>query len=207
VILPITAGGVVIGPQAGGAEDGGPVAISFFTGAGTRTAVIGDPLLHRLVGLRALGSGARLQVVTSRPGPWLKLRGQSGQPDRMIVVRPGKQPPTDGTRADPWMVIDDAGSPSVIASGPWLAVVSALSESAGQQPIAPGYDAIVIGRSSPALADSVAASFDLTPPSARSLRVVPDGQVAVARSGLIRFARLVPDGAERSVLAGSMKSG
>jgi type VII secretion protein EccE len=206
--LPVTAGGVVIGPQVGGADDGNPIAIAFFTAsAGTRTAVIGDPLLHRLVGLRALGSGARVQVVTSRPGPWLKLRDRVGQPDRMSVVRPGKQPPSDGTRADPWMVIDDTGSPAVVAGRPWLAAVSALSESAGLQAVPPGHDAIVIQRSSPALADSLVASLDLPPQTARSLRAVPDGQVALASPGLIRFARLMPEAAERSILAGSIKSG
>lgn len=204
----VTAGGVVIGPQAGGEDVGSPIAIPFFAAdAGTRTAVIGDPLLHRLLALRALGSGARLQVVTSRPGPWLKLRGQAGQPDRMTVVRPGKQPPADGTRADPWLVIDDTGSPAVAASGPWLAVVSALSDSAGLQAVPPSCDAIVIGRSSAPLAASVVAALDLPPRTARSLQAIPDGQVAVAWRGLIRFARLVPDGVERSVLAGSMQSG
>jgi len=206
--LSVTAGGVVIGPQAGGEDDGYPVAIPFFTAdAGTRTAVIGDPLLHRLLGLRALGSGARLQVVTSRPGPWLKLRSQAGQADRMTVVRPGKQPPSDGTRADPWMVIDDTGAPAAAATRPWLAVVSALTGSAELPAIPSGHDAIVIQRSSPSLAALIAGSFDLPQQTARSLQSIPDGQVAVAGTGAIRFARLVPDAAERSVLAGSMQSG
>ena len=208
--LPVNGGGVVIGAQVGGAEDGWPVAVPFFSAeAATRIALIGDPLLHRLLGLRALGSGARLQVVTSRPGPWLKLRSGSRQPDRITVVRPGQQqqPPSDGTPSDPWLLIDDTGSPAVAASHPWLAVVTALGESAGSQAIPPGHDAVVVQRSSQALAASLISSFDLPRPAARSAQAIPDGQVAVAWPGLIRFARLAPDAAERSILAGSMKSG
>lgn len=206
--LAIAAGGVAIGPQAGGEDDGCPVAVPFFAADGaTRTTVVGDPLLHRLLGLRALGSGARLQVVTSRPGPWLKLRRLAEQADRMTVVRPGKQPPADGTRADPWMLIDDTGSPAVVASRPWLAVVTALSESAEPPAILPGHDAIVLQRSSPRLAASLVSSLDLPQQAARSLQAIPDGLVAVARPGRIRFARLVPADAERSILAGSMQPG
>jgi type VII secretion protein EccE len=207
-LLPITRGGVVIGAQVGGADDGWPVAVPFFSAeAATRTVLIGDPLLHRLLGLRALGSGARLQVVTSRPGPWLKLRSGSRQPDRMTVVRPGQQqPPSDGTPADPWMLIDDTGSPAASASRPWLAVVTALGESAVSQAIPPGYDAVVVQRSTAALASSLVSSFDLPRPAARSLPAIPDGQVAVAWPGLLRFAQLAPDAAERSILAASMKS-
>jgi type VII secretion protein EccE len=206
-VLPITAGGVVIGTQFRGADEGSPVAIPFFSAeTATRTALIGDPLLHRLLGLRALGSGARLQVVTSRPGPWLKLRSSAGQPDRITVVRPGQQPPSDGTPSDPWMVIDDTGSPAVAASRPWLAVVTALGESAGRQAMPPGHGAIVVQRSSPTLAASLISSFDLPRSAVRSLQAIPDSQVAVAWPGLIQFARLVPDAAERSILAASMKS-
>ena len=206
-VVSITAGGVVIGPQAGSVGDGDLVAIPFFAaGAGTKTAVIGDPLLHRLIAVRALGSGARLQVVTSRPGPWLKLRNQVRQPDRMTVVRPGKQPP-DGTRADPCVIIDDTGAPAAAASRPWLAMVSALSGSAELQAVPPGCDAIVLGRSSPSLGGWLVAALDLPPPAARWVQAIPDGQVAVAWRGLVQFAQLVPDQAERSVLAGSMQTG
>ncbi len=204
--LPIIVGGVVIGPQVGGEGDGCPVAVPFFTADGaTRTAVVGDPILHRLLGLRALGSGARLQVVTSQPGPWLRLRSLAQQADRMTVVRPGKQPPPDGTRADPWMLIDDTGSPAIAASRPWLAVVTALSESAETGVIQSAHDSIVVQRSSPRLAASLVSSLDLPQQAARSLQAIPDGLVAVARPGTIRFARLVPDDAERSILAKSMQ--
>jgi type VII secretion protein EccE len=211
--LPISFGGVVIGPQVGGEDDGCPVAVPFFRADdSTRTAIVGDPVLHRLLGLRALGSGARLQVVTSQPGPWLRLRNLAQQADRMTVVRPGKQPPSDGTRADPWMLIDDTGSPAIATSRPWLAVVTALNESANEpasesanpSALQPGLDAIVLQRSSRRIAASLASSLSL-PNAARSLQAIPDGQVAVARRGLIQFARLVPDDAERSILARSMQ--
>lgn len=206
--LSVTVGGVVIGPQAGGEDEGFAVAVPFFTADGaTRTTVVGDPLLHRLLGLRALGSGARLQVVTAAPGPWLRLRDLAQQVHRMTVVRPGAQVPCDGTRADPWMLIDDTGSPAIAASRPWLAVVTALGESAEPGAILSGRDAIVVQRSSRRVATSVAASFDLPQQATRSLEAMPDGLVAVARPGTIRFVRLAPDDAERSILARSMRPG
>lgn len=207
-VLPITAGGVVIGPQAGGRQDGSAVAIPCFMADGaTRTTIVGDPLLHRLVGLRALGSGARLQIVTTVPDPWLKLRNQARQASRMTIVRPGTQPPQDGTREDPWVIIDDTGSPAVAGSRPWLAVVTALGESGDPGAILPGQDTIVGQRSSRLIAASAAAALDLPAAAARSLEAVPDGLVAVARPGAVRFARLVPDQAERSILVSSMRTG
>jgi len=207
-VLPIAGGGVVIGPQVGGAGQGSPVAISCFAEHDvTRTTVIGEPLLHRLLGLRALGSGARLQVVTSQPDSWLKLRSQAGQGDRMTVVRPGTPPPRDGTRGDPWMIIDDTGAPAVVPGQPWLAVVTALAESGPAEVILPGQDAIVVQRCSREAAASIASSLALPPQAERSLLTVPSGLVAVGRSGAISFARLTPDQAEGSVLARTAGSG
>jgi hypothetical protein len=206
-VLSIIGGGVVIGPQAGGEDHGNPVAVTcFLAQRATRTTVVGEPALHRLLGLRALGSGARLQVVTTQAEPWLRLRNQAGQGERMIVVRPGTPPPQDGTRSDPWMIIDDTGSPSVVASQPWLAVVTALGEPGRADAILPGQDALVVQRCSRAAATSIAASLALPPQAARSLLAIPYGLVAVARPGALSFARLVPDGAEGSILADSMRS-
>ncbi len=206
--LSFAAGGVVIGPQVGGEDDGCPVAVPCFAAGGaTRTAVVGDPLLHRLLGLRALGAGARLQVVTRQPDPWLRLRGMAEQADRMTVVRPGKQAPADGTPADPLMLIDDTGSPASVAGSPWLAVVSAVGEPARTGEIPPGHDSVVVQRSSPRLAASLVSSLDLPQQAERSLRAIPDGMVAIARPGEIRCARLVPGDAERSILARSMQPG
>jgi ESX secretion system protein EccE len=206
-ILPVTAGGVVIGPQAGGAHRGDPVGLPFFGAEGIgRVTVLADPLLHRLLGLRALASGARLQVVTAQPAPWLRLRNDAGQAHRMTVVRPGTKVPADGTRTDPWLIIDDTGSPSIVASSPWLAVVTALAQASPTNAVLPGQDAIMIQRSARTAADLVATSLGLPAEAARALADVPEGAVAIARPGGVRIAWLRPDDAERSILTSSLRS-
>jgi hypothetical protein len=84
-------------------------------------------------------------------------------------------------------------------------MVTALGEPAGSQPIPVGHDAIVVQRSSQELAASLVSSFDLPRSAARPVQAIPESQVAVAWPGLLRFARLAPDAAERSILAASMK--
>jgi hypothetical protein len=103
------------------------------------------------------------------------------------------------------MLIDDTGSPAIVASRPWLAVVTALSETAQPRAILPGQDAIVAQRPTQAIAAAAAGSLDLPSAATRSLLDIPDGMVAVAFPGRVRFARLVPDQAERSMLASSMQ--
>jgi type VII secretion protein EccE len=204
-VLAITSGGVVIGPPAGGSRDGDLVALPSFAADGpSRTTVLADPLLHRLIGLRALASGARLKVVTAQPGPWLRLRNECGQPDRMAVVVQGSPPPADATRTDPWMVIDDTGSPPIVGGHPWVAVVTALGEADADNAVLPGQDTIVVQRPTSREAATIAATFGLPSDATHALMAIPDGLVAVVRPGTTQIARLVPDEAERSILTSSM---
>ena len=105
--IPDADGGVVLGTVPGGE----PVKVPFFTQArGTRCAVIGDRSMPKLMAKRALDAGARVQVVTSEPEDWFRLRGRAGlSPERLAIVGPGTAPPPDGTRASPWMIMDDTG--------------------------------------------------------------------------------------------------
>ncbi|HMH92231.1 MAG TPA: type VII secretion protein EccE, partial [Streptosporangiaceae bacterium] len=146
-IVPVAAGGVVLGPGPGGQ----PVAIPFFAGTGgTRCAVLGDPVLPRLLALRALGTGARLQVVTNQSSGWLRLGRAAQLPAGcMTVVRPGTPPPSDGTRAAPWLIIDDTGSPAADGSRPWQAVVTVPAEMPEAGALA-GLDAILLPRTTAA---------------------------------------------------------
>jgi type VII secretion protein EccE len=204
-ILPLAAGGVVLGTGEGDRL----VAIPFFTAErATQITVIGDLLLPRLLALRALGSGARLQVVTAQPGGWLRLREHARvPPERMAVVRPGTRTPEDGTRADPWMIIDDTSSPDSAGSGPWQAVVTILGLASDPGAVLPGQDAIVLQRASAPMAAAAAAAVGLSGPAARSLEAIPDGVAAVARPGAaVEFAWLAPDAIERGLLSGSLRS-
>lgn len=206
IALPVTEGGVVLGGDP--AEPGGSlVAFPFFSAAGaTRVTMLCDTLLPRLLALRALGAGARLQVVTHQPAGWLRLRGQAQlPPDRMLVVRPGTQHPSSGTRADPWMIMDDTGVPAAPGSRPWQAVVTVLGQAG---PVLADQDAILAQRTSPDLAAMVGTALRLTGTAAQSLSQLPDGIVALARPGApIRLAQLAPDPAERMVLASSLQAG
>jgi type VII secretion protein EccE len=205
-VLSMAAGGVVLGAR----DDGGLVAIPCFTAdRATRVTVIGDALLPRLLALRAIGTGARLQVVTSQPAGWLKLRDHAQvPPERMPVVRPGTQVPADGTRADPWMIIDDTGSPESAGSYPWQSVVTVLAQPFEPGALLPGQDAIVLQRTSAAGAAAVVTALSLTAPTAQHLEAIPEGIVAMATpEPAVRYARLDPDPAEREMLTGSPRTG
>lgn len=202
-MAPTTAapGGVVLGTLPGGE----PVGVPFFTaGRGTRAAVLGDPALPRLIALRALGAGARLQVVTARPEEWLSLRRSAWLPaERMAVVRPGAPPPEDGTRAAPCMIIDDTGAAAV--SSPWQAVVAAPGPRAVTIAALRGLDAIVLHRSTPACRAAVIAALNLPVPVTRSLHGIPGDVVAIATAGMVKLVPLTPDASERVLLARSMR--
>lgn len=202
-VLPVAAGGVVLGTDVGGKH----VAVPLFTAAGgTRVAVIGDPVLPRLLALRALATGARLQVVTSKPGVWLRIRSLTELPaERMVVVRPGTQPPSDATGAAPWMVIDDTGSPAAAGSSPWQAVVTVPGEIRDAAMLS-GLDAIVLRQVTPPGVAAVIAAMSLPASSAPALEQMPGTVVGLVVPGLVRFAALTPDQSERTVLADSLRS-
>jgi len=201
-VVPVTAGGVVIGNESADR----PVAVRFFGGErGTRTAIAGDRLLPRLLALRALGTGARLQVVTAQPDGWMRLRRHVNlSSERMAVVRPGSPQPTGGTSAFPWMIMDDTGLPVVAVGNPWVCVVTVFGEIPGAPGALSGLDSIMLQRTTPMGASAVAGALGLPSSSRQALQMVPDGMLAVATRGSVRFARLAPDPAERAVLADSM---
>lgn len=141
---------------------------------GTRTVAVGDPLLPRLLALRALGTGARLQVVTAQPDGWLKLRSQARLPSQcMAVVRSGAQPPSDGTGAAPWMIINDTGSPAAASNCPWQSVVTVPGDISAAVGAQSGVDAIVLQRTTPGGASAVAAALGLPGPACRRCRWCP----------------------------------
>lgn len=204
-VLPVTAGGVVLGAEPGG----NPLGIPFFAAeGGTRVVVAGGPLLPRLLALRVLGTGARLQVVTAQPDGWLKLRSCMRLPSECIaVVRPGTQPPSDGTSAVPRMIIDDTGSPVAAGSYPWQSVVTVPGDLGAAPAALSGLDAVLLQRAAPGSASAVVAALGLPGSSLQALQLVPDGVVAVALPGSVRFAQLVPDQAEQAALAESLQAG
>jgi type VII secretion protein EccE len=205
--LSVAAGGVVLGP---GAQDHARIVVMplFSAEGATRVTVIGDQALPRLLALRALGSGARLQIVTRSTGGWRMLREQAGvRSDRMTIVRPGTQPPPDGTPADPWMIMDDTGSPAV-GRRPWQAAVTVLGQAPAAGAVLPGQTAIVLQRTSELGAAAVTAALSLTGSASPALQTIPDGMVALAQPGApLQLAKLAPDAAERSMLAASLRQG
>jgi type VII secretion protein EccE len=201
------AGGVVLGASA--TADAGLVAVPLFSAEGaTRVTVIGDPALPRLLALRALGAGARLQVVTDSTAAWHMLRQQAGvRPDRMTIVRPGTQPPPDGTPADPWVIMDDTGSPAV-GRRPWQAAVTVLGQAPAAGAVLPGQAAIVLQRTTELGAAAVTSALRLTGSLSGALQAIPDDMVALARPDApLRLARLAPDAAERATLGASLRRG
>lgn len=205
-VLPVSSGGVVLGDEGGAGR--GPVAVPFFRADGpTAVTVVGDRVLPRLLALRALGSGARVLVVTTQFGAWLQLHHHTGQTGRLMVARPGTQPPTDATMADPWMIIDDTGAQAVAGGHAWQALVSVRSAAEPVQ-VPPGLDAVLVQHTSSSNADAIAAALSLAPAAVEALRAVPEGIVAVARpAATVQYARLKAGPVERTILTRSLQVG
>jgi hypothetical protein len=203
-VIPIAPGRVLLGT----ATSGDQVAVSFFTGErGTRTAVIGHATLPKLIALRALRTGARLQVVTPRPREWLRLRDCARLPaGQMAVVHPGAAPPPDGTRAAPWMIIDDTGAPAANTPGrPWQAVVAAPRADVVTIAALRGLDTIILHRSTPACRAAVIVALNLPESVVRSLHGIPRDIAVVASDGLVRLVPLTPNASERALVLASVQ--
>ncbi len=185
------------------AADGELIAVPFFTRRGVRAAALGDARLPKLLALRALRTGARVQVVTSHPAPWLTLRAEALLPaGLMVIADPGTPPPTDGRRTAPWMIIDETGTPAAAAvRRPWQAFVAAPSADAVTIAGLRDLDAIILHRSATADRAAVIAAMNLPIPITRWLHDIPRDVIAVAYPGTIRLAPLTPAAAELVLLA------
>jgi hypothetical protein len=187
---------IVLGTEAGG----NPVAIRFFRAErATRMAVIGDPALPRLLAMRALTAGATVQVVTSQPEEWLKLRGSARpQTGRMAVVPVGTLP-SDAAQVAPLMVIHDTSAEPPPLAGSCQSVLSVLGDEAVAADALRGLDAVFLYRSIPAWRAAVTAAMNLSMPAVRSLHGIPRDVVAVAWAGAVTLVQLTPDASVRAL--------
>ncbi len=188
---------IVLGTAAGSE----PVALPFFMAErATRTAVIGDPALPRLLALRALKTGAWVQVVTSQPEQWLKLRGGAGRlAERMAVVPAGTPPPVDLARA-PWMNVHDTSAEPAPPAGPNQAVVAVPDAETVTAVALRGLDAVLLYRSVPAWRAAAMAAMNLPVTAVRSLPEIPRDVVAVVLAGTVTRVQLALDASEYALL-------
>ena len=201
--LSVGVGGLALGSGA----DRKPVVVPFFRSEGTRAAVIGDPALPRMLALRALASGARVQVVTSMPSGWLRLQSSMRIPkEQMSIVRSGTQPPRDGNRMSPWMIIDETGSP-VAGSRPWQAAVAVLDEVRTGAASLSGLDAVLLRGITAPQASALVAAMGLPAPETGALTGLSGDAVGVATSGSVSFPLFVLTGSETAALSASLRGG
>jgi hypothetical protein len=190
--LSVGTGGLALGPG----SDGELVVLPFFRSQGTRAAVIGDPELPRMLALRALASGARVQVVTSRPGGWARLQSAMHlTDDQMPIVRSGAQPPRDGTRMSPWMV----------RSLPWQAAVTVCRDTRAGSASLPSLDAVILRGITAAQASALADAMSLPVPDAAALTSLSGHTVGVAMPGSVSFPEFVLTSAETAALSASLR--
>jgi type VII secretion protein EccE len=198
--LSVGTGGLALGPG----PDGELVVLPFFRSQGTRAAAIGDPELPRMLALRALASGARVQIVTSRPAGWAKLQtAMHLTEEQMPIVRSGAQPPRDGNRMSPWMVIDDTDSPSV-RSGPWQAAVAVYRDIRASSASLSSLDAVVLRGITVAQAAALTDAMSLPVPDPAALINLTGHAVGVAVPGSVAFPEFVLTGAETAALSASL---
>ncbi|TCP53574.1 hypothetical protein EV191_104141 [Tamaricihabitans halophyticus] len=82
--------GSTVGLSIGKDQSGAPVTVALFRPTPMRCALIGGVWAARLVAYRALRFGARLVIVTDRPGDWQDLgRLATGRIDRVALLPPG----------------------------------------------------------------------------------------------------------------------
>jgi type VII secretion protein EccE len=173
-----------------GRGEHGLVTMPFFQGTPFRTALLSDSRLARVLALRAVGAGAYVRVVTSRPGLWSPLRKW------LELVPPGTDP-VEGTALGPWLVLDDAtgaaGEPA-----PWCARADLLSEPS------PGllgdYPAVLLHRPATAAIDALDRAFGLPRSAAHGLRMMPRHAVALVRPGSVELVDLMPTAEESTLL-------
>jgi hypothetical protein len=202
--IPVTPGGVVIGAG----STGDLVALPLFGAArGTRMCLAGHPALARLLALRAIGAGARVQAVTARPAGWLKLRRHLRLPSGQLAVdRPGTPAPGDGSRGSPWLVVEDSGGPATGAPAAWRAVVTVMPELPGGPGTARGWDVVAFQETSPDGWAAIRSQMRL-PGSGLDRARLPGHALAVAQPGSLRVAWLVPDETERAALVAALQPG
>ncbi|MEU7865431.1 type VII secretion protein EccE [Dactylosporangium sp. NPDC049140] len=104
---PIVGGeGVMIGIN----RRGEPMVVRLFRPEPTRATLIGGPRCAQLVVLRALATGARVVVQSSRPRAWEPFQRGLGPSEALAVVPPGRLPePPPATATRPQLLVVDVG--------------------------------------------------------------------------------------------------
>jgi type VII secretion protein EccE len=174
-----------------GKGEHGLVALPLFQGAPSQTALLSDSRLAWVLALRAVGAGALVRVVTSRPALWSPLK-------KWLELAPPGIDPVEGTALDPWLLLDDAtgatGEPT-----PWCSHVDLLSEPS------PGilgeYQTVLLHRPATAAIDALDRAFDLPKGAAHGLRMMPQHAVALVRPGSVHLVDLMPSAEESLMLS------
>ncbi|HEX5495462.1 MAG TPA: hypothetical protein VFX70_12905 [Mycobacteriales bacterium] len=189
-------GGLIVGQE--GRE---PLVLRLFRARPTRIGLFASGYVAALLGYRALAMGARVVVVTARQPSWSALvRAAPVGPAWVNLVPPDSPVPPAGTMLRPVLVIDDVGPVAKPRreAGPWQAVVT-LRPYLTPQAVDPlrGHDLLVMQRMAAEAVGPVRAAFGLPADAAQWLPRMPDGTVALAERGRLRFVNLTPTQVEQ----------
>ncbi|MFW6692246.1 hypothetical protein [Streptomyces sp. MAR4 CNX-425] len=117
------------GVHLGTGRDGRPVPLPAPGPAGSRVAVLGEPLFARLLALRLLAVGAQVTADTREPERWLRIHRAVG--GRLLFAGdrtawPPARPAPPGVGSGPQVLIGDRGRPPAAGGavpGDWCTVV------------------------------------------------------------------------------------
>jgi type VII secretion protein EccE len=102
----VAAEGVMLGTN----RDGAPVLVRLFRPEPTRATLVGGLRCAQLLILRALATGARVAIQSTRPQAWEPFQRAVGVAEPLTIARPGrlKDPPA-ATAARPQLLVLDLG--------------------------------------------------------------------------------------------------
>ncbi|MGC4804819.1 type VII secretion protein EccE [Micromonospora sp. DT233] len=200
--LELSIGGA--GLMVGANRRGGAVTIRLFRAEGTRLMLVGGVRAAQLLALRAMASGARVVVQTTRPRAWEPFVRGVGAPGGPIpVLPPGR--PVAGVAASvlrPLLLVVDGG-PAPAAAGPapsWQSTLVLRDELTPADVDSLGRaDLAVLQPLSPAEATLAGAALGLGG-SAQWLTRIREDMVAVVNRRALRWALLSPTPIEAQLI-------
>jgi hypothetical protein len=197
--LPVGCGGVLLGAD----EQGGWVVVHLFRARPIQVVLVTAGYVARLFAVRALATGARVAVSTSRPQGWQPIV-TSAPTGRAGLVAPGAPQPPQSTPGDPLLRCDDLGPGGAgvqVTLGAWQArvVVQDFTPASAVNGLR-AFDLVVVQRVQPDLVQPLQAAFALPSAVAQALPRIPDDVVALLTPGQGVLARLAPTQIEASLL-------
>ncbi|MER5767839.1 type VII secretion protein EccE [Streptomyces sp. NPDC001985] len=200
-VLPLAAGGVVLGTD----RDGVPVPVPLIRREPLRLGVLLERERAALVVFRLLAAGALVHVRSPRPQVWAGLlRACGAGRDRLDIGLPGGATPPPGSPLRPVVVVDEftggGGAPRPDLGAWQLGVGLHRQPPGGDTEALRRYDAVLAPRVALPTARRLTEAYGLPGEALRTLPVLPGDASALLLPGELRTLWIRPVPAEEALL-------